>query len=249
MSDQSQVWTADASWESIAGGVQGGLVAGQLVQAAAPGGVRAATVHFLHRVEAGVPAQLRVQVDRDGSTRSARTELHQQHRLVALAQVLSVPETPGAAPLHPTETDYAVGLPADGAPFEALAGFVPFGQHLEIRVLGKGLPLAGGTQPRLRGWVRLRPAAALPPLVQLAVLADALPPSSFAVLSAPVLLPTVELTLHLAGPLPATGAWVHLDQWTGSSAADAVVDDAVLHDEQGRLLARVRQTRRAFPGR
>ena len=118
---------------------------------------------------------MKVQVDRDGSTRSARTELRQQHRIVALAQVLSVPETPGATPLRPSATDKAVGLPADGTPFEALAGFVPFAQHLEIRSLGKELPLAGGSGPWLRAWVRLRAEVALPPLVQLAVLADAMP--------------------------------------------------------------------------
>lgn len=90
---------------------------------------------------------------------------------------------------------------------------------------------------------------ALPPLVQLAVLADALPPSSFAVLAAPVLLPTVEFTLHLAGPLPATGEWVRLNQRTAWASAEVVVDDAVVHDEQGELVASVRQTRRVVPVR
>lgn len=83
-------------------------------------------------------------------------------------------------------------------------------------------------------------------MVQLAVLADALPPSSFAVLKALALLPTVELTLHLAGQLPKTGARVRLEQWVAWASTDVIVDDAVLHDVQGHLVARVRQTRHAF---
>lgn len=249
MVSQSQVGAPKASWASIAGGVQGGLVAGLLLPTDAPDGVRAATVHFLRRVEAGVPAERAVQEDRGGSTRSLRAELSQSDRLVAVAQVLAVPVTAGAPPLHVTVGAEAVGSPADGKPFDGLAPFVPFAQHLEIRALGDDMPLAGGPHPRLQAWVRLRPAVSLPPLVQLAVLADALPPASFAVLSAPVLLPTVELTLHLAGPLPATGAWVRIQQETAWAAADVVVDDAVLHDEDGHLVARVRQTRRAYPHR
>jgi acyl-CoA thioesterase len=251
MVDQSQTWEADDSWVSIAGGLHGGLVAGRLLDAAAAGevrtaaaGLRAATVHLLQRIEAGIPAQVRVQVDRGGSTRSMRVEMHQRQRLVAVAQVLAVPTATGVPPLHGTATTEAVGVPADGVPFDALAAFVPFARHLEIRALGEDLPLAGGPDPRLQGWVRLR-AASLPPLVQLAVLADALPPASFAVLDAPVPLPTVELTLHLAGPLPPPRAWVRICQRTAWATAGAVVDDAVLHDEEGRLVARVRQTRRA----
>ena len=54
-------------------------------------------------------------------------------------------------------------------------------------------------------------------------------------LGAPVLLPTVELTLHLAGPMTPERLPGHLDQWTVWSTADAVVDNGVLRDEQVRL--------------
>ena len=48
--------------------------------------------------------------------------------------------------------------------------------------------------------------------------------------------------------MTATLAWVHLDQWTVWSTADAVVDDAVLRDEQVRLSRKGAADRRAFPG-
>lgn len=250
MAEPRQDWVPEASWLSMGGAVQGGLVTGRLLQAVGTEGVRAATVHLLQRVVADVPAQVQVQPDRKGLVSSFRVELHQQGKLVAVAQVLVVPPAHASvSPLHASAGVEDVGTPGNGVPFDDIADFPPFARHMEILALGSDVPLGRGPQARLQAWLRLRSKVALPPLVQLAVLADALPPSSFAVLAAPVLLPTVEFTLHLAGPLPATGEWVRLNQRTAWASAEAVVDDAVVHDEQGELVARVRQTRRVVPVR
>ena len=82
--------------------------------------------------------------------------------------------------------------------------------------------------------------------MQLCLLADALPPSAFVVLPEPVGLPTVELTVHLARMPPAAGAWLRLRQRMTWLDDEVAVDDAVMHDERGRLTAVVRQTRRTM---
>lgn len=224
----------DADWCSFAG-VQGGLLVGELLDAAGAT-PRAVTAHLLRPVAPGVPVHLSAAPDRTGRTGSVRTTLTQGGRTAAVAQVLTAATPHGAGPR------VEVGEPADGVPFALPRELVPVADHLEIRALGRSRPLAGGDEPRLTAWVRVHGAPT--PLTALGVLADALPPSLFAVWTAPRPLPTVELTAHLAGPVPEPGAWVRIDQRTSWADEDYCVDDAELHAADGTLLARARQTRR-----
>ena len=233
-----RVVTVDPGWRSFTH-VQGGLVVGHLLAAAAEAtgaAPRTVSAHLLTGVEPAVPATVGTAADRVGTTGSVRATLHQQGRLAAVAQVLTVarPLRPGAhAPVPPV---------ADGVPFALPRDLVPVADHTSIRALGPSRPLAGGDEPRLTAWVRID--GDLEPLVQLGVLLDALPPSLYAVRTTPAAMPTVELTAHLAGPPPGTGAWVLVDQVT-TWADDAVaVDEAQLRAEDGSLVARARQTRR-----
>ena len=57
-------------------------------------------------------------------------------------------------------------------------------------------------------------------------------------------LPTVELSAHLAGPPPATGAGVRVDQRTVWADGEVAVDDVELRALDGSPVARGRQTRR-----
>ncbi len=248
----------DPSWRSFSA-IQGGLLVGHMLSAAVTAAAeptssatdagrsstvaRAVTAHLLAPVRPDRSAVVSVKPDRTGSTSSIRVEIRQRNALVALAQVLTR-ATPadrrgGTAPLPPAPT--APGNPADGDPFELPTDYVPVGQHLQIRALDGTRPHGTGTEPRLHAWVRV--TAELPPLVALGVLADALPPSVFAV-RAPIALATVELTAHLWGPPPPAGAWVRIDQRTAWMSQDVAVDDATLLDETGQLVCQVRQTRR-----
>jgi Thioesterase-like superfamily len=228
----------DPSWRSFTG-IQGGMVVGQLLAAAAAEAgapPRAVTAHLLRPVRPGVDAVVTAVADRAGTTGSIRAELVQDGRLAALAQVLTL-----ARPLPPGTP--SVGLaPADGEPFELPRQLVPIAVHTRIRALGPERPLAGGAEPRLHAWVRIDGLS--DPVVQLGVLVDALPPSLFAVWTAPRPLPTVELTAHLAGPLPGPGEWVRIDQRTTWHDAELAVDDASVWTVDGAPVAQVRQTRR-----
>ena len=230
-----------ADWCSFSG-VQGGLLVGHLLDAAAAAGAapRAVTAHLLRGVSPGIPVRPAAAPDRTGRTGSVRASLEQDGALAAVAQVLTSAAHPAARSSAPE------GQPADGEPFALPRELVPIADHLEIRALGPTRPLAGGDAPRLTAWVRVLGAPT--PLTALGVLADALPPSLFAVWTAPRPLATVELTAHLAAPAPEPGAWVRVDQWTSWVDDDYCVDDAELHAVDGSLLATVRQTRRMLPG-
>jgi hypothetical protein len=228
----------DPSWRSFRH-VQGGLVLGHLLAAAAEltgAAPRAVTAHLLAGVEPVAEARVAAVADRSGTTGSVRATLRQGGRVAAVAQVLTL-----ARPLVPGAPS-AVPAVADGVPFALPRDLVPFAEHLSVRALGSTRPLAGGDEPRLTAWVRVD--GDLPPLVRLGVLVDALPPSLFAVRTTPLAVPTVELTAHLAGPPPAPGAWVLVDQVTTWADDDVAVDDAELRAEDGSLVARARQTRR-----
>jgi hypothetical protein len=239
----SRRFVVDPSWRSFTN-TQGGLVVGHLLDAAAAlagTAPRVVTAHLLGGVAPDVEAVVTTTADRVGRTGSVRGELHQDGALRAVAQVLT-----SAGPAVPaTETYPAPPAPRldDGEPFELPRDFVPVGEHTEIRALGTARPLGGGDEPRLHAWVRIR-GDELPPLVQLGVLLDALPPSLFAVRTVPAAMPTVELTAHLAGPPPPTGAWVRVDQRTVWADDGIAVDDVELRALDGALVARGRQTRR-----
>lgn len=235
------------SWRSFTS-TQGGLVVGHLLGAAAAltgSSPRAVTAHLLGGVVPDVEAIVEAAADRTGRTGSVRSELRQDGGLRAVAQVLTAAGSPApVAEQYPRAAGPALG---DGEPFELPRDYVPVGEHLEIRALGASRPLGGGDEPRLHAWVRVRDAE-LPPLVQLGVLLDALPPSLFAVRTVPAAMPTVELTAHLAGPPPPAGAWVRVDQRTVWADTEIAVDDVELRGLDGSLVARGRQTRRLLGG-
>ncbi|MGY1604578.1 thioesterase family protein [Geodermatophilus sp. SYSU D00815] len=229
------------SWRSFVG-IQGGVVVGQLLATAASStgrAPRAVTAHLLRSVAPDVDVVLSAAPDRAGTTGSVRVELRQSDALAAVGQVLTLDRPPS-----PVVEASPGPLPAveDGEPFALPRELVPIADHTEIRALGTSRPLAGGPEPRLHAWVRIHGAP--DPLVRLGALLDALPPSLFAVWTAPVPVPTVELTAHLSGVLPDAEQWVRVDQRTTWHDADLAVDDAELRDVAGRLVARVRQTRR-----
>lgn len=249
-------WTFDPSWRSFSA-IQGGLVVGSLLRASRgevmdrsgrSAVVRSATTHFLDPVVPDVAVVPSVRVNRLGATSSVHAEAWQGGSLCAVTQALVTFARDGeAVPAHVPGTDLAPDFvaPDEAEPLALPTDFVPFTSHLEFRAVGPGRPLAGGLEPRLTAWIRLPDTTVVAgPLVQLGVIADALPPSLYATVTQPAVLPTVELTLHLLRSVPSVGAWLRVDQWTSWRDAQVCIDDAVLHDEQGRAVARVRQTRR-----
>ncbi|WP_051515882.1 thioesterase family protein [Candidatus Blastococcus massiliensis] len=236
----------DPTWRSFSS-TQGGLVVGHLLDVAAEltgAAPRAVTAHLLAGVVPDVEAVVTAAADRTGRTGSVRSELRQDGAVRAVAQVL----TSAVASSPTTEHSPRDVLPRleDGEPFALPRDYVPVAEHTEIRALGTSRPLGGGHEPRLHAWVRI--GGELPPLVQLGVLLDALPPSLFAVRTSPASMPTVELSAHLTAAAPPTGAWVRVDQRTVWQDAEVAVDEVELRALDGSPVALGRQTRRLLAG-
>ena len=230
--------TFDPSWRTFTG-VQGGLLVGHLLAAAADltgAPPRAVTAHLLRGVAPGAPVEVAVVPDRRSTTSSVRAELRQDGEVRVVGQVLTLDR-----PVPPVVAE-AGPAPSDGEALALPAELVPIAVHTQVRALGPDRPLAGGAEPRLHAWVRLPELT--DPLVHLAAALDALPPSLFAVWTAPRALPTVELSAHLTGPVPPAGSWLRIDQRTTWCDDDVAVDDARLWDAEGRPVAWSRQTRR-----
>ncbi len=245
-------WTFDDSWRAFAG-LQGGLALGALTstahrvtaEAARPGsvvGVRTVQAHFLAPLATGAEVAVLAHPRRSGGTTSLHLEAVQggETRVVGQALVGAVPGPVAVRPGAPLPDG-----PDDGEPLVLPVDFVPVSQHVELRAVGPGRPLAGGPEPRFAVWLRVREPAAVPdPFLAMGLLVDVLPPSLYATSTAPVVMPTVELTLHLQGHPPAPGGWLRIEQWTDLVDDYGCVDEAVVHDRSGRVTARARQTRR-----
>ena len=238
--------------------VQGGLIVGHLMRAAADFvragqrsaphvGVRAVSAHFLSGVEVDVEARTQVRSNRLASTSSVVAEMWQDTAQRVTAQVLVTSNPSDGQHTRFTPADRSgidFGNPETAEPFEVPADFSPVSQKYEIRALGAERPFLGGDSPRLAAWVRLKDPLATDRMVQLGTLADALPPSLYATLTQPVLMPTVELSLHVLGPLPQPREWLRIEQWTEWSDDTMCIDAAVMQNDQGVVAATVRQTRR-----
>jgi acyl-CoA thioesterase len=234
----------DERW-NVLRGPHGGYIAAMMLRALTaevgdPERVpRGLTVYYPAAPKPG-PVSIRCAVERAGrtmSTVSARMEQDGEATCLALAAFSgpwdeavrfdhadrpSVPE-PESLP----EMDRGVLVP-------------PFSKYFDFRP-AVGDPMFSGSDRALTGgWIKLRESHELDaPLV--AALADAWPPPVFQVASGPVAAPTIELTVHFRGNLPASGDWV-LGVFESRVGRDGFFEeDGTLWTASGELIAQSRQ--------
>ncbi|MCU1615033.1 MAG: TesB-like acyl-CoA thioesterase 1 [Frankiales bacterium] len=250
LSGEGAVWSADflpgaRAWA----GIHGGAVVGTMLQAAelATGATAVAVTAHLHAPVRPGTTRLDIAIQRAGrAVISAQTTLHQEDRR-ATAQVLLSPDAAGAEDLRtwPRTLPPAAELRQDPVVIPRLdlpTDVMPFAKHVDIRPLGDHLPLAGGSLPELRAWIRLTEPHPYSPALA-ALLLDALFPSLYAVQTEPVPIPTAEITAHFA-PTEAAPDWFYIQQRTVWATPGLCLDDAELWTAEGRLLAQARQLRR-----
>jgi acyl-CoA thioesterase len=182
------------------------------------------------------------------STATARSVLRQDHAPVVLATMLF-----GADRATPTlqRCPAPEAAPPDACPPEhPPLDVVPFVQHLEIRMVGAGRPMAGGDDPTLTAWIRMRKPAFDPAEVAL-ILLDAMPPAFYAAATEPVVAPTVDLAAHLTDGLSTAdfSDWALVETRTEQASTDWALETIHLWCPQGTLLAAARQTRRLLRSR
>jgi hypothetical protein len=148
-------------------------------------------------------------------------------------------EAPAFAPAMPDAPP-----PEECEVFALPAEFVPITAYLQIRPVGPNRPYAGGDEPELTAWIRMTDDDDPPDAHRFVFLMDALAPSYAAVLSAPIFVPTVEITVKpAAGLAEARSPWILLRART-HACTDGWVDEHIdAWDEAGSYLGSAHQLR------
>lgn len=137
--------------------------------------------------------------------------------------------------------------PDDSDPISLPTALVPFGQNLEIRAATPARPLAGTGIAELVAWIRvLEPS--MTAIETFLMLADALPPALYGVMTTPVPIPTADIAIHLtsAADHADPGAWHPVRISTEEAHDGWSLDGSAVWDCDGRLMALGRQARRVL---
>jgi acyl-CoA thioesterase len=198
------------------------------------------TAHYLRPGVGDAPCEVATSLLRSGKTVStARATLLQEgkERIEILAAFGDLANTTDV-PLHIDAPSIPSPEECIGRSGEAQGVSLGILDRLEIRLnpdearpgaLGKG---------QISGWVRFRDGR--PPDAMAALLfSDALPPAIFGLLGLVGWVPTIELTVHVRRK-PAPG-WIQAQFKTHDMADSRMIEDGLLWDSQGSLIAQSRQ--------
>jgi acyl-CoA thioesterase len=194
---------------------------------------RSLSAHFLAAPVAG-PVEVAATVERSGGSATAVTlRMEQDGRPMVLA-LANAGEWREQDPAWDDARPPEVPGP-EACPEVPLAGLPPFLDNFEIR-------WAEGEPGRARNvtWVRPRPAT---PLDHIAVtaLADTMIPAAFTRFGRPLVVPTLDLTVHFRAPLPVEDEWALCVFESRLAAGGTWEEDGEVWSRGGRLLAHSRQ--------
>ena len=224
----------------IVTGPNGGWIAAVLTRAMAESArrpPRSLTVHFLDAPAAG-PVEIEVSPQRNGGTTSFLSlRMTLDGRPVALALGVCAEWREGAPEWRDLEMP-DVPPPEEAFLIDPERTPVPtFMGNYESRAVS-GVPRQGEPVPAI-GWIRAaEPVPLDAPLV--AALTDAWLPAAFVRVTEPVIVPTLDLTIHFRAPLPVEG-WALLVMRTGTGAGGVWEEDGEIWSRDGVLLAQSRQ--------
>ncbi len=239
----------DPGWW-IERGPNGGYVAALILRAMSTAvadpsrPARSLTVHYLRPPHEG-DAQVDVAVERSGRTVSNVTaRLEQDGRLLALAMAAFADPRPGPE-FHDAPMPDVPG-PEQLAPMPAPPVTIRMRDRYDSRFAVGSPPFAGSLDAVSGGWIRLAPDESADEVVDQHVLAaftDAWIPPVFSKVTAPLGVPTVDLTIHFRNPgHPVAAADFCLTRFHTRVAAEGFVEeDGEIWAPDGVLLAQSRQ--------
>ena len=199
------------------------------------------TTHFLRPGIADAPAELTVELIREGRTfASLRGALHQdgKTRLEMLATFGDLSGGGGPEDFGPTAPTL---LEPERCPLRSEADqdlVLPILDRVEVRIPPEYMVGTRRPEAELAGWIRFRDGR---PSDSRSILlfADAFPPAIFNRLGRTGWVPTVELTVH-SRRRPAPG-WMQGTFSCSDLAGSQLIEDGMLWDSTGQLVARSRQ--------
>jgi acyl-CoA thioesterase len=77
--------------------------------------------------------------------------------------------------------------------------------------------------------------------IAIAAVADTVVPAAFSRFGRPLIVPTLDLTIHFRAPLPAAGEWALVAFESRCAAGGTWEEDGEVWSQDGRLLAQSRQ--------
>lgn len=199
---------------------------------------RSLTLHYLRPPVAG-PATVEVEERRAGRTMSTMAaRLHQGGKVCIEALGAFGTARPG---LRFDEVDRPdIAPPAELDPPPTGPADIPMRDRYEYRHGIGAVPGGAAGEALTGGWIRLAEDEPVDDVV-VAALTDSWAPAVFSRLTAPVAVPTVDLTIHFREEPPARPGWC-LVRFRSRLAADGYLDEeGEVWSDDGRLLAQSRQ--------
>lgn len=197
------------------------------------------TSHYLRPPSGNQPARIVTEVVRVGRTTSTATGHLVQDGKERIRVLATFGDEP-AATAAPIVTIPPYELPEP----DACVSRRDLEQGIELPILGRVDvridPKLTGVSGRaeLAGWIRFADGRQ-PDVRSLVLFADAFPPSPFGLLGRVGWVPTLELTVHVRRP-PAPG-WIRAHLHTRDILDQLLVEDCVLWDSTGQVVAQARQ--------
>lgn len=205
--------------------------------------LRAMNARFLRATEPGSVVASAVLVQTSRTTVTVSVQLV-QHGHTVMSSICTFAAPSGALSFEGRPPP-AVPGPGGREVFRDAELLFPFAKKVEIRPATGVLPLAGADHAELTAWLRLRDAEH--GLESLLILADAMPPAIYATLTSPIPVPSMEITVHVAEPVPSNtifAGWLMAQQRNVRTSGGMSIDECDLWDERGRLVVQTRQLRR-----
>lgn len=208
------------------------------------------TTHFLRPAKTDSEAELDVSVIRSGRRTSTVRGSMIQDGKARLEAVCALGDLgPVGAESQAANPDAAPRLaidPPDLPPPDRCLNRVDLAQGVDLALLSRvevrvdpdqAAPNPGGSA-ELTGWIRFLDGRPVDTLA-LALFADSLPPSIFSLFGPIGWIPTIELTVHVR-KRPVDG-WILSRFTTSDLSGNLLVEDGVLWDETGDVVAQCRQ--------
>jgi|SRR5215475_11420134 len=212
---------------------------------------RSLTVHYAAPPAEG-PLEIATTVERAGrSLTTCSARLTQDGRLIGLALGAFSHPRPGPefADMQPPDAPAADESPVIDAPTDdSMMPDIAF--RWENRMVRGGFPPESTGEAVIARWIRLPEGRVVDALVAAAI-TDAVIPAVFGRLDEPIIVPTVDLTIHFRSSLPLPDAkpddYVLADFRTNVAAEGFLEEDGEIWSRGGVLLAQSRQLAAMLP--
>jgi acyl-CoA thioesterase len=235
----------DPRWRVVRG-PNGGYVAAVLVNAIKAEvdparQLRSLSVHYLAAPEEA-DAEVHVRVERAGrSLTSVSARCEQNGRTVALAlAALATPYPSGLDFQEATMPEVAPPETIEAPPWEGATEAPPFSSNFVMRPALGAPVFSGGERAHTGGWLRLRDERPIDEAL-LVAFSDSWWPAVYSLSDQPLLVPTIDLTVHLRAELPRPQEDVLVEVHTDTARHGFLEEDTRIFARDGTLLSHSRQ--------